>query len=429
MTKRIGLLEIVFTASLVACSAATKGAIEEGVADAGHDVSDARANLETDAAPAVDAGLRALDSSVLDSSVPDSSVPEWDPRMHLVVIDREAYPLAMCNDGTEAVMYVRRGTPENVSKWVLWFEAGGGCRNAESCAERIMDEPEKMTSRIAQAEPERNMGGILSSNAEVNPDFSQWNAVWLYYCSSDAWTGERASAALPELFPDGSRPGIFFRGAYNADAMIATLREGATGLPSLSGATELIVAGSSAGSVGLRTHLDAIASMFPSTRVVGLSDASLKPPLQEEHGLDTSVRDAVDQTEFEVHDSRVDVSCGSRHESDPWRCRDGFNMITEGHIETSMFCAMDQHDYKAVQSFGIQPSDPRYDRLRTLLARRIRETVTEFCPGGFSPRSGFHVYAVTGFWDGVTVEGHNLQEVFGNWYFDRRGPKQVIRRP
>lgn len=47
------------------------------------------------------------------------------------------YPDAKCNDGTEAVMFIREAeTEENANRWVLWTQGSSRCTSYEECQAR-----------------------------------------------------------------------------------------------------------------------------------------------------------------------------------------------------------------------------------------------------------------------------------------------------
>ena len=58
------------------------------------------------------------------------------------------------------------------------------------------------------------MGGILSSNATVNPLFASWTKVYAPYCDGNSFSG---AAAEPVQYNGSS---LFFRGSYNLRAAL-----------------------------------------------------------------------------------------------------------------------------------------------------------------------------------------------------------------
>lgn len=120
------------------------------------------------------------------------------------------------------------------------------------------------------------MGGILSLDQEENPFWSHANHVLIPYCSSDSWSGSRVA----------SNPGDFsFMGSQIIEqVMIDLLPHG------LKDADFLLLAGSSAGAVGVLINLDRVSDLMhrlaPRVQVRGLADSGWF--LDNEPYLDTN---------------------------------------------------------------------------------------------------------------------------------------------
>jgi hypothetical protein len=179
-------------------------------------------------------------------------------------------PLAVCNDGTPALLHVRRapaGSP-HANDWLIWLEGGGGCGSPASCAERWCGDsppygPAKMSSTFAPF-PAIRGNGIFSQNLLNN--FRDFNMVTAYYCSSDTWAGTRTLDAPPS----GATPGyrIAFHGHHIVSAMIAALRAGVTSddaavtLPSIDTAARVLFTGTSAGGAGSIHNVDRVRELL-----------------------------------------------------------------------------------------------------------------------------------------------------------------------
>ena len=97
------------------------------------------------------------------------------------------------------------------------------------------------------------MGGILSSNATLNPTFAGWTKIYAPYCDGDSFAG---MAADPVSFNGSS---LFFRGAYNLRAVLDFLRTPA-GNNSLLVAPKVVLTGCSAGGLAVYLHADEVAA-------------------------------------------------------------------------------------------------------------------------------------------------------------------------
>ena len=94
----------------------------------------------------------------------------------------------------------------------------------------------------------RDVGGILSPLAQENPFWSNANHVFVPYCSSDSWSGRKSK-------PDNSRDSFRFMGSMIVRQVIADLIP--LGLGNAQG-TDLLMAGSSAGGLGVMLNLDKV---------------------------------------------------------------------------------------------------------------------------------------------------------------------------
>ena len=218
------------------------------------------------------------------------------------------YPNARCNNDSPAVMYIRHanaaygGNPivNASSKWVIFLDGGGGCQDADSCllerwcggGGQVFDRAGKMSS-LGAAQAISSPGGIfnLVPPAPFVNHFADYNHVLVHYCSSDNWIGSADKTGI--VTTTGVAYDIKFQGEAIVNAVFGTLQAGATGadlgpaanfyataLPDLRDASEIILAGESAGGGGLRHHLnrlreDVILPMAtnPNVAVRGLIDA------------------------------------------------------------------------------------------------------------------------------------------------------------
>jgi hypothetical protein len=255
---------------------------------------------------------------------------------------------ASCNDGTPATIYVRPA-PSPSDDWVWVFVGGGRCGDGESCADRWCGreyDASKMSSRWAPIR--RDQGGILRDDP-ASP-YATWNQVFLTYCSSDMWTGTRRDV---ELEANGERYRLHFEGAHVVDQALAVLWGGATSddglsrMPPLSEASNVLVAGLSAGGMGVITHLDDVAAALPEARVRGLVDAMFTPAPA---AVDAALVDGIEQENERqwreesdgLFGSRVDASCAAAA-SVPWECIFPTGLLTS-HVSTPYLLVHDLQD-------------------------------------------------------------------------------------
>ena len=155
---------------------------------------------------------------------------------------------AICNDNTKAAFYFG---PQSKQKWIVFFESGGFCSSLEDCNERYRNQNSTafMTSNDL---PDKVTGkDLLSASKEENPTFSDYTHVLVPYCSSDLWLGLRTNPKKPFHFVDDSSVDNFsFRGQTIFRSVFLDLLQHYN----LSEAKEIILAGSSAGGIGVLNH-------------------------------------------------------------------------------------------------------------------------------------------------------------------------------
>ncbi|KAK4486267.1 hypothetical protein RD792_008937, partial [Penstemon davidsonii] len=107
---------------------------------------------------------------------------------------------------------------------------------------------------------EAYFSGILSSTKTNNPDFYNWNRVYVRYCDGSSFMGD-----VEEIDPVTN---LHYRGARIFDAVMEELL--AKGMKD---ASNVILTGCSAGSLATILHCDGFRTLFPgTTRVKCISD-------------------------------------------------------------------------------------------------------------------------------------------------------------
>jgi len=334
-------------------------------------------------------------------------------------------PEAVCNDGSPAIMYIRRsvagardplGPVDN--KWIIHLQEGGACLSHEVCLERWCGtgfyDASKMSSRFA---PATMAGKGIFQRAAAN-HFGNYNHVYVYYCSSDIWTGRKLDSVLTDT--TGSRPPfkLHFRGNRIIDAVFNELRaglrdsQGQTLMPPLDQATHVYLTGSSAGSSGVRHNADRAGTLLrtrvPNAVFAVISDASLNGNSDEVSGLPpgnpndgyTQFQTALYQNHIQVFDPQYDESCLQHNAALPWRCSDSV-FLTQNHITSPIFNRTDLLDSNKVrdldQTLYNTPAEfarASHDEITQFL--RMRQTSVERAsmtrdPGAYGPMCGVHI--------------------------------------
>lgn len=231
--------------------------------------------------------------------------------LQLFEVDPALFPDALCNDGTRPVIYFRpAATAAASTKWVISLRGGGGCGTGPACAARWCSCAN--TTRCPFAAVTTNftinnmsgggrrgntVGGILDRAPPLPNPLADYNHAQFVYCSSDGWSGNARAVSYDVTHPITGQPTTYtmhFLGSRILDANLAVLRQdrvapltytlggASTPMPDLDDATEVVIAGDSAGGAGVIHNLDLIASLLRANHVGCDGGASCPPTV---HGL------------------------------------------------------------------------------------------------------------------------------------------------
>ena len=489
----------------MACLAALVLATAQGCGGGGGNTPprDAGRTVTADAAVAPDAGPAPPNLSVaLDcgrGAVGTGAGPDRADSLQRAVIDTGAFPDAICNDGSPAAIYFRPFRGEaNRNRWLINLRGGGACSGGQSCAARWCGCAGASVCPATPADTHTNFdrGNMVSAGAATqngtgiflrgdparpNP-IEDYNEVRVVYCSSDRWTGTRRAAPMTATHPVTGAPvsySIHFLGARILEAVLSTLRhDGARGptytqggantpMPDLDEATEVILAGDSAGGGGVIFNLDRVAATLRARNaacaggacplvVRGLIDATVGPDSSRltlsptgriaMNGATTYTAwaEATARVQQQNQGFRGDESCVAWHAANmpgtEHVCSDGDHVIRH-HVTTPFFVRMALRDGLISSGYyeggWVDPTLGPFDREATVFARVLHGELSAFpmmrataeegammtqAPGVFAPLCTNHdtinedseVYGVT-----ITPNGggaaRRLFDVFEAW--------------
>ena len=337
---------------------------------------------------------------------------------------------ALCSDGSPAGFYFEASASGDNSKWVIELEGGGICESYDDCVSR-------QGSDLGSSKnwgPFITDGGQNSRNCTVNPDFCDFNHVFLPYCSGDIWSGNQTEASNP--FGDGSGgPRKFvFAGHTILQAAVAELKAyvGSAG----EGVKEILLEGCSAGGIGTFTNADWVAAQFPKATVRANPQAGYfglgidRYAYFSRHAVDPDPHHYSDDgwmaniskyvSPAMEHCMANDPAAGALLCSTPPR----FYPFTT----TPMFVSENTADsYQVfVQGGCPQSEEPEavafVQYLRGILAGSLHSNVVQGAKaatdGLFAPACLAHCLAWNG--DGApVVDGRTHQQAMGDWYYGR----------
>jgi ribosome maturation protein SDO1 len=179
-------------------------------------------------------------------------------------------PDAPCLDGTPSTIYVKPGVGADASKLILFWEGGGWCASLLDCLARSKT-PLGSSASYPNSTTHYSERDLLSPDCAENPAFCNYASVYAPYCDG----ASRSSLALAPVVVEGTP--LHFSGFAVMRATMDALAAGpGFDMPPLSGVTELLVSGSSAGGLTTLLHLDYIAARAeaasPGIRVSGVPE-------------------------------------------------------------------------------------------------------------------------------------------------------------
>jgi hypothetical protein len=156
-----------------------------------------------------------------------------------------------CSDGSPFNFWVREANPDKI---LFYLQDGGFCFSAETCA------PDRGLYTTTVDEGPTGQGGIFDFADERNP-FADYSVVYVPYCTGDAHLGSSTTEYAPGLT-------IHHQGYVNGTAALEHVAANAPG------ATEVVVAGESAGSVAAPLYAGLASDRLPDARITVLADGS-----------------------------------------------------------------------------------------------------------------------------------------------------------
>lgn len=330
-------------------------------------------------------------------------------------LDNAAEFEAYCNNGEEYV-YIMKPPASGVDDWVMYLKGGGACANDATCTERWQNQQHRM--KPVQGWPGNLYSGIMRGNASKNPHFYKWGKIYMHYCSSDLWYGDK----------DG--PGIGQNGWFKGKNIVAAVIDELKNHPAFDPDT-FILAGGSAGARGVIQNLDSVAAALPGVTVLGVMDAAIQPYELagfEQTGEDTADTGMNPDGACAYWNCKPDDSCVSAKSVDYCRSHSKilFGDFDEeadeylgGHLTTPRFGYADQHDRHYLSGAGIVKTDPE----AAAAAAAVREVLADpdVVTGAYSTRRGAHVFLISDNFHSVKIAESGssprkaYDEILDNW--------------
>ena len=183
---------------------------------------------------------------------PTTEAPAPEPEWEIVPGTEDC----VCADGSDYIFWVREA---DSTKVVFYLEGGGACWSAESCSFTDGTYDPDVDPNDPREDPD-NFGGIFNFDNPLNP-LRDHSFVFVPYCSGDGHLGNAVTD-----YGDGMV--VRHNGFVNANTALAEAVE------RFGGATEVVVAGTSAGSAAAPLYGGLAADAFGDASIAVLADAS-----------------------------------------------------------------------------------------------------------------------------------------------------------
>jgi hypothetical protein len=308
---------------------------------------------------------------------------------------------AVCNDGSPAGFYYTLGSGSGVDTWVIHQQGGWQCWDTASCQERLLWANFYTSSRFNA--PTITFDGILSTNGSLNPTFFNANLVYIPYCSSDTFSGNRD--------PNGTIgiDGWYFKGK----PIINAVAEDLVGMGMNNSKTQILFTGCSAGGNAVYVNVDYFRSVLPFTplKYLGFSDAdidfnSIPPAVQYMNGM-------------KLWQGRANEVCASAYSATPYMCY--FGSTSTPYIKTPVFTHIEQYDnmqymYKCVCNFN--SSDPTMLAQMGELRYSIKSSLVVVKPPHvvYSPACAYHCTSLNSEFNSISIGGVTLASYLAKFW-------------
>ena len=352
-----------------------------------------------------------------------------------------------CLDGSPALYFIGNDAGADRSKYVFWLEGGGACAHEADCKLRAKSRLGSSTKWPNQMPPPED---LMKANLTVNPDFANFTHVFVPYCSGDLWIGQASKAMNPFTDKtDSNGPG--WQGFFQGHMIIEQVLDTVVGKNKVN---ELVLTGCSAGGMGTFYNCDFVAAKFPNAKIRCRPEAGyFGLPIATYDSFTTGTKENATQMHhlgnlwsFRINpwnlESPESKACQATMKDTTESCQitqKGVNVCCAlppylyPYINTPMFVSQNTADaYQVFQQGGCpkvanEKTRDYLEYLRGILANSLEEVIVQGKKknqdGIFAPACLKHcMYWTAGDNKAATIRGKSLQEVFGDWYYDRGLP-------
>ncbi|XP_024519433.1 pectin acetylesterase 7 [Selaginella moellendorffii] len=323
---------------------------------------------------------------------------------------------AVCLDGSAPAYHLRPGFGSGAKNWHIRLEGGGWCESSSACATRAKTShgsSKLMSNQIL-------FNGILSNKYSVNPDFYNWNHVYVRYCDGGSFS---ADVAVPVRHWSGQA--LYFRGLRIFRAVVKHLQT-----KGLSTAKQALLSGCSAGGLGVVHRCNEFKYLLPNANVKCLSDAGYFVNGQSIRGNFAMYNYYKGVVNLQKLQNTLARACTSA--KDPVQCF--FPQQAQGYIRQPTFfvnAAYDNWQLENVKEISWRQYSPCMRFASCFHAKTLQAFRQNLLNGLFyaQSRAGWGTFIDSCFshcqlevdikWTRPRIHGKSLAKAVGDWYFGR----------
>lgn len=318
-----------------------------------------------------------------------------------------------CNDGTAAGFYLKEF--KGSKRWLIFLEGGWCCYSKETCDSRYKTIPRLMGS--TDWPQTRRGSGLLSAQVDENPHWYNANIVFVPYCSSDVWSGNKAASKSKQ----GKETEYAFMGSQIIREVIKDL------VPKgLKQAKVVMLAGTSAGGTGVLLNIDKVSSLLEQqgaeAQVRGLVDSGwfLESKQQKVPDCPDSASctpaDAIKKG-LRLWNGVVPEKCKQQYKrGEDWHCFFGHKLYS--YISAPLFVVQWLFDEEQLRVENIYMGSPslseqQWTYMQNLgkeLKNSLKDVTAVFAPSCLS-----HTLITKSNWTDVQIKGTPLSRALQCW--------------
>lgn len=180
-----------------------------------------------------------------------------------VLNDSQGDPQATCLDGSPPAYHMSAGWGKGSTRWIVFLEGGSWCPDRNLCRKRAataLGSSELMSRSVA-------FQGILANDSSANPNFFDWNIVYIRYCSGASFSSNAT------VMMGSNQLRMMGRRVFDRVVRVLLQERG------MRSATHVLLAGCSAGGLAALLNCDHFHAMMRSASKMKPAGAGAKGPL------------------------------------------------------------------------------------------------------------------------------------------------------